>query len=594
MSSFPVLRPIVAAVALAAAISLRPYQVEAEQNIHQAWNLGADNVLAVLPTGSGKTITFSEIIRKHQGASCAIAHRQELVSQISLALARDKVRHRIIGPNSVIKLCVNLHMAELGASYFDPNAKCAVAGVDTLVKRQVELSTWLESVTLWVQDEAHHVLKANKWGTAADMFPNAKGLGVTATPLRADGKGLGRHSDGLFDVLIEGPGMRDLINMGYLTDYRIFAPPAHLVMTDDDISKATGDFKHSAVVTKFRANKNKIIGDVVEQYLKIAKGKLGITFVPDVEDAIDTAAAYNAAGIPGAAVSAKTPTAERIAILRKFKNRELLQLVNVDLFGEGFDLPAIEVVSMARPTKSYALFVQQFGRALRLMIDPKLYLIWDSLTNEQRRAHIAASSKPHAIIIDHVNNVDPEKGGHGLPDALRTWSLDGRDRRTNDNGDVIPVRVCLNVECMAVYERIHVRCPYCDHKPQPVARSGPEYVDGDLMELDPATLARMRGEVEQVNKPIDDYRREILARGVPQINQHRLATKHIERLEAVEALKYSIDWWGGHQRAAGREDSESYRRFYFKFGVDTLNAQKMGVSEMLKLAEKINWELARG
>ena len=208
---------------------LRPYQAKAKQYIYDAWDQGFVNVLAVLPTGAGKTVLFSDIIHDHRGASCAIAHRQELVSQISLALARDKVRHRIIGPKSVVKLCVNLHMLELGASYYDPSSTCAVAGVDTLVRRGDELNGWLESVTLCVQDEAHHVLESNKWGTAFKMFPNAKGLGVTATPLRADGKGLGRHVDGLFDTMVEGPGMRDLIEMGFLTEYRVFAPPSDFV-----------------------------------------------------------------------------------------------------------------------------------------------------------------------------------------------------------------------------------------------------------------------------------------------------------------------------------------------------------------------------
>ena len=96
-------------------MTLRPYQAKAKQDIYDSWSLGHSNVLAVLPTGAGKTVLFSDIIHNHLGACCAIAHRQELVSQISMALARDKVRHRIIGPKSVVKLCVNLHMSELGS-----------------------------------------------------------------------------------------------------------------------------------------------------------------------------------------------------------------------------------------------------------------------------------------------------------------------------------------------------------------------------------------------------------------------------------------------------------------------------------------------
>ena len=562
-------------------LKLRPYQAATKTDIYQAWDDGVDNVIAVLPTGAGKTVTFSDIIHDHQGASCAIAHRQELVSQISLALARDRVRHRIIGPKNVVKLCVNIHMAEVGTSYYDPGAPCAVAGVDTLVRRGKELAAWLQSVTLWVQDECHHVTVGNKWGTAAEMFPNAKGLGVTATPLRADGKGLGRHADGLFDAMVEGPGMRDLINMGYLTDYRVFAPPSDIDLSQVNVSATTGDYNPQKLKTAVR--KSHVIGDVVAHYLKIAPGKLGVTFASDVETATDIAAQFNASNVPAEVVSAKTSDADRIAILRRFKNRELLQLVNVDLFGEGFDLPAIEVVSMARPTQSYALYVQQFGRALRLMIDPSLYPQRDSLSDEERRVHIAGSNKPHAIIIDHVGNVER----HGLPDAKRTWSLDRRERRSKSNpDDVIPVKACP--ACTAVYERIYKVCPFCGHKAVPAARNGPDFVDGDLTELDPSKLAEMRGEIEKVDMHPEAYRAELQTKYVPQIGQHAHVKRHVERQEAQAALRHSIAWWGGYHRALGREDSEIYRRFYFAFGLDMMTAQALKTADALALAERIN------
>lgn len=558
--NLPVQKPL--AVAVQRAI-LRPYQAEIKNDIYAAWNAGAANVLAVLPTGAGKTVTFSDIIHDHQGASCAIAHRQELVSQISLALARDRVRHRIIGPKNVVKLCVNVHMAEVGASYYDPSAPCAVAGVDTLVRRGDELAAWLQSVTLWVQDEAHHVLESNKWGTAAAMFPNAKGLGVTATPLRADGKGLGRHADGLFDVMVEGPNMRDLINMGYLTEYRVFAPPSDIDLSAVTVSQTTGDFNPQKLKTAVR--KSHVIGDVVKHYLKIAPGKLGVTFATDVETATDIAAQFNASGVPAAVVSAKTPDAERIALLRKFKNRELLQLVNVDLFGEGFDLPAIEVVSMARPTQSYALYVQQFGRALRLL-----------------------DGKQYAIIIDHVSNVER----HGLPDARREWSLDRREKRGKSaKSDSIPVKTCLNETCLAVYERIYSACPFCGHVTPPAARNSPEFVDGDLCELDPATLAQMRGEIDRVDMDKEVYREELAAKHTPKIGQLAHVNRHAERQEAQAALRHSIAWWAGYQRAMGRNDSESYRRFYFAFGVDVMTAQALNTKEAIDLAGRINEHL---
>ena len=565
-------------------MQLRPYQNKVEQDIQAAWAAGANNVLAVKPTGSGKTVVFSEIIKKHGAPSCAIAHRQELVSQISLALARDEVRHRVIGPPAVVRLVNAVHMQELGKSYYHPSAPCAVAGVDTLVRRHKELAGWLNSVTLWVQDEAHHVLKANKWGTAAAMFPNAKGLGVTAEPSRADGKGLGRHADGLFDTMVTGPSMRELINAGYLTDYRVFAPPSDLDLNNVPVSQATGEYGRTKL--KAAVRKSHVIGDVVSHYLRIAPNKLGITFATDVETATDIATRFNAHRVPAAVVSAKTPDAERIAILRRFRNRELLQLVNVDLFGEGFDLPALEVVSMARPTQSFGLFIQQFGRALRLMLSPVLIEIWDTYTDAQRREHIARSIKPHAIIIDHVGNIER----HELPDAPQVWTLDRRDRRKKSGpSDAIPVWACP--ACTAVYERIYPACPYCGHKPIPGSRNGPEQVDGDLIELDPAALAAMRGEVARVDLSPEDYRAELAAKYVPLIGQMAGVKRHKLRQEAQTALRASIAWWAGWQRAGERSDSESYRRFYHMFGIDVLSAQALNTPEALALADQVNKHL---
>lgn len=545
-------------------LKLRPYQAKAKNDIYQAWESGASNVLAVMPTGAGKTVLFSDILHDHKGAACAIAHRQELVSQISLALARDEVRHRIIGPKNVVKLCVNLHMQETGRAYYDPAAPVGVAGVDTLVRRGANLASWLKSISLWVQDEAHHVLISNKWGTAAEMFPNAKGLGVTATPIRADGKGLGRIADGLFDTMVEGPTMRELIDAGYLTDYRIYAPPNDLDLSEVTISKTTGDYNPFQI--KRAVQKSHIIGDVVAHYLKIARNKLGVTFASDVETATDIAAQFNEAGVPAAVVSAKTPDSERISILRQFKDRKLLQLVNVDLFGEGFDLPAIEVVSMARPTQSYALFAQQFGRALRIL-----------------------EGKTEALIIDHVGNVIR----HGLPDAARVWSLEGREKRSRvkQDDEVIPVRSCPS--CTAVFERINPACPFCGYKPEPQARSAPEFVDGDLFELDAETLARMRGDVERVDKSVEAYNAELLAKRAPAISIPQHLRRHEERQEMQAGLRASIAWWAGYQRQAGRSDSESYRLFYHTFGVDVLSAQALNTREASALAEKINYHLGR-
>jgi DNA repair protein RadD len=528
---------------------LRPYQRQLKSDIYAAWSNGARNVLAVAPTGSGKTVLFSDIVAENNSATAAIAHRSELVSQMSLAMARNGIRHRVIGPDSVQRNCRTLHLAELKRNFIEPNSRVAVAGVDTLIRRDAN-DPWFKEVTLWITDEAHHLTDENKWGDAVNMFPNARGLGVTATPCRADGKGLGRHADGVMDNMVVGPTMRDLIRDGYLTDYRIFAPPSDIDLSQVTIS-ASGDFSPPKLAVA--VHKSHITGDVVEHYRRIAMGKLGITFAVDVEAATEIAQAYRNAGVPAEVVSAKTPDLLRVDILRRFRGRELLQLVNVDLFGEGFDLPAIEVVSMARPTQSYGLYVQQFGRALRPM-----------------------DNKPYAIIIDHVGNVLR----HGLPDAARTWTLDRRERRTrNTPDDVVPLRVCA--QCLAAYERVYAACPYCGTRPVPASRGTPDAVDGELSEMSPELLARLRGEVASVEiAPHPPF-------GAAPIVVASVRARHNERLESLAALRDVMALWGGWRVTQGDTDAMQQRRFFLTFGVDVLSAQAYGRADADALAERV-------
>ena len=557
---------------------LRPYQLGLYEHVHEAWDAGNHGVCMVLPTGGGKSRILSAIVRDHEGASCTIAHRQELVSQLSMAFARNGVEHRIIGPDKLIRTIVRMHMKEFKRSFYDPSSKASVAGVDTLVRRTDELKRYLPTVTLCVIDEAHHVLKENKWGTAVQLFNNCKLLGPTATPVRADGKGLGTHHDGLFDTMVIGPNMRDLIREGFLTEYRIFSPPSDIDLSHVAVSKTTGDYnvnqmrdavgKSSLIASD---GKSRIVGDIVSHYKRIANGKLGVTFVPSVEQATEVARQFNEAGIRAEVLSAKTPDEQRGDVMRKFRNREILQLVNVDLLGEGVDVPAIEVVSMARPTASYSLYIQQFGRALRLL-----------------------DGKKHALVIDHAGNVMR----HGLPDAKREWTLDRREKRGAGGDDATPLRTCMNEECYSVYERYLTVCPFCDTpvpKPAPADRKEPELVDGDLTELDADTLAQMRGEVARVDMPLQDaiaqYRMELAAKHTKPLHiaahSRRFAAKLEVQQQALEALREILAVWAGHHRAAGRSDSEIFRRFYLRYGVDWLSAQALGSSESLALSERV-------
>ena len=565
-------------------MKLRPYQVTAKADVNAKWAEGHRVVALRMPTGGGKTPTFASIMTDEPGASIVIAHRSELVSQSAMALARYGVRHRVIGPQSLIKLCSQIQIAELGRTYVDPNAKIAAAGVNTLINRS---DPWFNQVRLWVIDELHHCLKANSWGKAVEMFPNARGLGVTATPGRADGKGLGRHADGYVDTMVHGPEMVDLINTGYLSKYKIYCPPS-----DVDISRvhvgASGEFNQQELASAIHESRT-IVGDAVRHYLERAAGKLWISFCVDVAAATELAAAYRQAGVPAEVVTGKTPPLLRAHIMRRFRNGEIKHLTNVGIVGEGVDVPAVEGVSMLCHHNSYNLYAQEFGRMLRLLLPADIALKWDGYTDEFRLRYLAQSEKPYGILFDHVGNVVRHGGP---PDVPRLWTLDRRGKRESNAADEIPIRICPNPDandsglaCLQPYPRTLRVCPHCGFYPEPALRSAPEYVDGDLLELDEATLAALRGEVARIDgDPVIPWGASAIVEGAVRKN-HRL------RQNAQGELRNAMAWWAGLQDAQGLSESESYRRFYFKFGVDVAGAMALGSREAGELRDKINIEL---
>jgi hypothetical protein len=189
-----------------------------------------------------------------------------------------------------------------------------------------------------------------------------------------------------------------------------------------------------------------------------------------------------------------------------------------------------------------------------------------------------------ALIIDHVSNVIR----HGLPDAPRDDSLARRDRRSTGPSDAIPLRSCANenadgmgTPCASVYPRYNKTCPFCGFYPEPPARTAPEFVDGDLHELTPETLAAMRGKVDLIDGAprIPGHLDAMAARGVQ--NQHHA------RQVAQHALREAVALWAGWQSHQGRSDSESYRIFYHTFGLDVLSAQALGRPDAEALTVKI-------
>jgi DNA repair protein RadD len=547
---------------------LHHHQFLVKQAIYNSWIEGFKNVLAVLPTGGGKTVIFADIILDHFniGHKCvAMAHRNELVTQMSTTIAAQGVPHRIIGPAKTVQQAIKKHRARFGKSFINPSSPNAVIGVDTLMARRRELADWCRQIDLWVTDEGHHTVgrwrvdehgnrvynsqnelewevDPNKWGTAISMFSNAKGLGVTGSPKRTDGQGLGWDSDGVFHKMVEGPKTRWLIDNGYLADYEIVCPDSDLDVENEDVGK-NGDWSNQTL--RKAAKKSRIVGDVVENYVKYAIGRKAIVFATDVETAEDIARKFNEWGIRAAAVSGTSSDDWREQSLTSFESGDLMVLVNVDLFDEGLDVNGAEVCIMARPTASLVKYLQCIGRVLRY-----------------------APGKV-ALIIDHVSNVIR----HGFPDKDRIWTLDREQKRGKQarDPDDIPLTICRTCSPPKPYEAFRTVCPYCGtEKPLPVPKERSiEMVHGDLILLDRETLAKMRA-ATNLDNPSDVGNRAMFAAGP--LAAKGAMNRQSEKIEAHQALQQAIAIWAGYERAKGHNDREIQRLFYFKAGFDVLSA----------------------
>lgn len=557
---------------------LRSYQLEATTKIYNAWNAGHKNVIAVLPTGSGKTLTVANIIREMAVPTCLSVHRGELVAQLSEALAFLGITHRVVASKQTVELCVARHVRKFGRSFVHSQSPVGVVSIQTLVKRFEELKQWIASVRLWIGDECHHFLGNNQFGKIPEAMPNALGLGMTATPERCDRRSLARAQGGVFDYMIEGPSPKWMIENGYLSPYRYIAENPSIHMTQEDISESTGEFRGDAARKK--SHESRIIGDIVDSYLEHAAGLSGITFVVDIDTAVATAEAFNAAGVPAAAISGKTPDVIRAGVMDKFEQGRLKQLINVDLFDEGLDIPGVEVVSMGRPTMSLGKFRQQAGRMIRPVYAKGMSLE----TVEDRHAAIAAGPKPKGIIIDHVNNWLI----HKMPASPKIWSLmspeKGKKSRSKD--DEIPLTNCK--ECKNPYERTHVKCPHCGHKPEPVGRSLPEQVDGDLVEFSPELMEKLHADIKRVDGPAR------IPPGTPDYVEKGMRNRWAERQEAQRELRDAMALWAGVGRDAyGESDQELYRRFFHTFSLDVMSACALGKSEATELTERVRYDMAR-
>jgi superfamily II DNA or RNA helicase len=360
-------------------ITLRPYQEKLVADIRASMALHR-RVLAVSPTGSGKTVTFAYITNATMlkgNTITIVVHRSEIIDQICRALDEFNIRYGRIQP---------------GRTMTDDPVQ--VAMIQTIQRRLDRI----KPPSLLVIDEAHHAISPGYVALAAH-FPKAKILGVTATPERLDGQGL----IDCFDDMVLGPSVRELIETGYLSDFDYYAPK-----TDADVSQVKirlGDYANSALAEIM--NKPKITGDAVAHYAKYLDGKTAIAFCVNIKHANDVAMAFNAAKIPAASIDGTMGSVDRAIRIDGLKNGQIKVLTSCDLISEGFDVPAVSGAILLRHTKSLALARQQCGRVLRLKPD---------------------GSK--AVIIDHVNNISR----HGTPKTENTWSLQSTKRKSSVSG----------------------------------------------------------------------------------------------------------------------------------------------------------------
>lgn len=377
-------------------IRLRDYQHSAIQETFRSWHCGDRRALLQLPTGGGKTVIFAEITRQFvvKGSRVLVlVHREELLRQ-SIA----KLQQVCQGEVGAIK-----------AGYPEtPLAPIQVASVQTLVKRPIDL----EQFDLVIVDEAHHAA-AGTYQAILEACPNAYHLGVTATPKRLDGKGL---SD-LFDCLIPGPSVRELIEQGHLSQYRMFAPAA--AIETKGVRSLGGDFNVGQL--RQAALADGVMGAIVPSWLELAQGKQTVVFCVDIEHSQSVCEAFLEQGIVAAHLDGTIPTDERRNVLGAFRDRKITVLTNCGIISEGLDIPGIEAVQILRPTQSVSLYLQQIGRALR-----------------------PVEGKEYAIVVDHTTNWVE----HGLPDDEREWSLDGTEKRQrqhlerSQNGEVREIEQC--------------------------------------------------------------------------------------------------------------------------------------------------------
>lgn len=365
-------------------ITLRDYQQLAKEEIFSKWNC-VDNILYQMPTGTGKTRLFTSIIRdisilglRHNinYRILIIAHRSELIEQSSRSLDKYRIKHGVLAGTMKDKR--------------DLTQAIQVASIQTITYPANQCLIDDLKFDFIIIDEAHHAV-ANSYQKLWEYCPDAKKLGVTATPWRMNNSGFAQ----IFNSYIPSMSIKSFIQKGWLATYQYYSIPtsSELVKSIESIKEfdIEGDYKNSALIEV--CDTSKIRAQLYDSYAKNALGKKGIIYSISREHSEHICSQFRSRGVAIENIDSKTPAKVRETVIKDFKNGKIDIIVNVDIFSEGFDCPDIEFIQLARPTKSLVKYIQQVGRGLR--------------KNGDKRC----------IILDNVGMYSR----FGLPDEERDW-----------------------------------------------------------------------------------------------------------------------------------------------------------------------------
>jgi len=421
---------------------LRPYQRDVVEAFHASVQAGNRRIILVAPTGSGKTIIGAEIIRQHIVAFkdvLVLAHRREIITQTSGKLHGNAVAHGLIQAGFPRRQLERVQ----------------VASIQTLHRRAIHTGKMeLPRADLLVIDECHHC-PAKTYRAIIDVFPNAVLLGLTATPARGDGYGLG----GIFHAIIEAPQVAELIEQGFLVKTRVYAPA---VPDLKGVKVQAGDYVESQLAA--RMDRPKLVGDIVTNWHRYGERRKTVAFATGVAHSLHIKDEFVKSGVRCEHVDGSTPKPERDATLDRLAKGEIDIVTNCMVLTEGFDLPEMGCVILARPTRKMGLYRQMIGRVLR-----------------------PAEGKTDAIIIDHSGAVFR----HGFVEDRVEWTLDPERRAESPThaarGESYSSRLIECSQCGAIRVAGEA-CPHCGFLPQRPPRPVP-FLDGELGLVDSSRRA---------------------------------------------------------------------------------------------------------